>query len=156
VARVHAHPRSMGPKMDSLLYAILGSLPRTRFVRPCGSDRQILKGVEARSGHACSLTSNACFPAASPSLPLLLPLSNSRLLYHCEGEYAWASYGDNNRDWSGGRKGTLPYTLACTVKSRPGPRRHSTAKREEAEGKGACSLARGDLGLPSSGVSWKI
>jgi hypothetical protein len=37
VARVHAHPRSMGPKMDSLLYAILGS------------DRQILKGVEARS-----------------------------------------------------------------------------------------------------------
>jgi hypothetical protein len=37
VARMHAHPRSMGPKMDSLLYAILGS------------DRQILKGVEARS-----------------------------------------------------------------------------------------------------------
>jgi hypothetical protein len=38
VARVHVHPRSMGPKMDSLLYAILGS------------DRQILKGVEAVLG----------------------------------------------------------------------------------------------------------
>jgi hypothetical protein len=37
VARVHARPRSMGLKMDSLLYAILGS------------DRQILKGVEACS-----------------------------------------------------------------------------------------------------------
>src|SRR5271170_8167861 len=34
VARVHAHPRSMGPKMDSLLYTILGSLLRNRFVLP--------------------------------------------------------------------------------------------------------------------------
>src|SRR2546423_9739224 len=56
----------MGPKMDSLLYAILGS------------DRQILKSVKARSVHACSLISNACFPASSPSF-LLLPLSNGRL-----------------------------------------------------------------------------
>jgi hypothetical protein len=32
--RVHAYPRSMGPKMDSLLYAILGSLLRNRFVLP--------------------------------------------------------------------------------------------------------------------------
>jgi hypothetical protein len=42
VARVHAHSRSMGPKMDSLLYAILGS------------DRQILKGVEG------SVTTGGC------------------------------------------------------------------------------------------------
>jgi hypothetical protein len=28
-------------------------------------------------------------------------------------------------------KGTLPYTLACTVKSRPGLRRRPTAKREK-------------------------
>jgi hypothetical protein len=28
VARAHAHPRSIGPEMDSLLYAILGSLLR--------------------------------------------------------------------------------------------------------------------------------
>ena len=34
MARVHAHPRSMGPKMDSLLYAILGSLLRNRFISP--------------------------------------------------------------------------------------------------------------------------
>jgi hypothetical protein len=32
VARAHAHPRSMGPKMDSLLYDILGSLLRNRFL----------------------------------------------------------------------------------------------------------------------------
>src|SRR5271168_1488292 len=59
VARVHAHPRSMGPKMDSLLYAILGS------------DRQILRGVEARS----------VMPAvwsATRAFPLLLPPSNGR------------------------------------------------------------------------------
>ena len=29
-----AHPQSMGPKMDFLLYAILGSLLRNRFVSP--------------------------------------------------------------------------------------------------------------------------
>ena len=35
MARVHAHPRSMGPKLDSLLYAILSSLLlRNRFVLP--------------------------------------------------------------------------------------------------------------------------
>jgi hypothetical protein len=32
VARVHAHPRSMVPKMAPFLYAILGSLLRNRFV----------------------------------------------------------------------------------------------------------------------------
>jgi hypothetical protein len=32
VARMHAHPRLMGPKIDSLLYAILGSLLRNRFI----------------------------------------------------------------------------------------------------------------------------
>jgi hypothetical protein len=42
MARVRAHSRSMGPKMDSLLYAILGSCA-TASSRPCGSDRQTLK-----------------------------------------------------------------------------------------------------------------
>jgi hypothetical protein len=41
-------------------------------------------------------------------------------------------------------RGALPYILACTVKSKPDPRRHSTAKREEEE-KGACFLARAGL-----------
>jgi hypothetical protein len=44
----------MGPKMDSLLYAILGSLLRNRFVSP--------------------LWIRQCFPASSPSFSLLLPL----------------------------------------------------------------------------------
>jgi hypothetical protein len=35
---------------------------------------------------------------------------------------------------------TLPYTLACTVKSRPGSRRHRTAKREEEERAGLSVL----------------
>jgi hypothetical protein len=34
MARVRAHPRSMGPKIDSLLCAILGFLLRNRFVSP--------------------------------------------------------------------------------------------------------------------------
>jgi hypothetical protein len=34
VARVHAHPRSMGPKMDSLTLRYLGSLLCNRFVPP--------------------------------------------------------------------------------------------------------------------------
>src|SRR2546423_2098891 len=37
MARVHAHPRSMGPKMDFLLSAILSSLLRNRFVSPLNS-----------------------------------------------------------------------------------------------------------------------
>jgi hypothetical protein len=42
-------PSIYGSKMDSLLYAILGSPGATASSRPCGSDRQILEGVEARS-----------------------------------------------------------------------------------------------------------
>jgi hypothetical protein len=90
---------------------------------------------------------------------LLVALIRMQLLteYCCEGEYVWASYGDNNNDnESGGGEKTLPYTLACTVKSRLGPRRHSTARREEEEEEeeeeeggvvGACCLAR--VGLSS-------
>jgi hypothetical protein len=40
---------------------------------------------------------------------------------YCEGEGLRASSGDShhdNRPWGG--KGALPYTLACTAKSRPG------------------------------------
>jgi hypothetical protein len=52
-----------------------------------------------------------------------------------KGGVSWANYGNNNRPWEG--KGTLPYTLACTVESRPSLRWHPTSKREE---KGACCL----------------
>src|SRR2546421_2163253 len=51
---------------------------------------------------------------------------------YCEGVGSWASYSknnNNNKPWEG--KGTLPYTLACTAKSRPGSRRHQMAKREK-------------------------
>src|SRR5436305_13780847 len=62
----------MGPKMDSLLYAILGS------------DRQIIKGRGSPFRHACSLISNASFPDSSPSFslfqrpPSLLPCRNEK------------------------------------------------------------------------------
>jgi hypothetical protein len=54
----------------------------------------------------------------------------------------WASHGDNNNndnDRSCGRKGALLYTLACTVKSRPGhadtlrPREEKKKKKKEKE-----------------------
>jgi hypothetical protein len=38
-----------------------------------------------------------------------------------------------------GEEGTLPYTPACTVKSRPSPTSILTTKREEKEEKDACS-----------------
>jgi hypothetical protein len=47
VARMHAHPRLMGPKMDSLLYVILGSLLRNCFVSPLWT-RQIEKEESTR------------------------------------------------------------------------------------------------------------
>ena len=52
----------MGPKMDSLLCAILGSLPP----RPCGSDRQILEGVKARSVMPAVWSSMRAFPFLLP------------------------------------------------------------------------------------------
>ena len=42
----------------------------------------------------------------------------------------------NNQPW--GKKGTLPYTLACTVKSRPGPMSNLTTRKEEKGEKDAC------------------
>src|ERR1700740_2908636 len=47
---------------------------------------------------------------------------------------------NNNQPW--GRKGTLPYTLACTVKSRPRPTSNLTTKREEKGEKDACWLPK--------------
>jgi hypothetical protein len=41
-----------------------------------------------------------------------------------------------NQPWE--RKGTLPYTLACTVKSRPSPTSTLMTKREEKGEKDAC------------------
>jgi hypothetical protein len=60
-----------------------------------------------------------------------------------EGVGSWASYSNNNKkkkkkSWEG--EETLPYTLACTVKSRPGSRRHQMAKREEEEKAGLSVL----------------
>jgi hypothetical protein len=45
---------------------------------------------------------------------------------------------NNHRPW--GRKGTLPYMLACTAKSRPGRTSPLITKREEGEGKESCPL----------------
>ena len=47
---------------------------------------------------------------------------------------------DDNNNQPRGRKGTLPYALACTVKSRLGPLSKLTTKREEEEEKDACWL----------------
>ena len=43
MARVHAHSRSMGSKMDSLLYPIFGSLLRNHFVSPLNPTDKYLK-----------------------------------------------------------------------------------------------------------------
>jgi hypothetical protein len=76
MARVHAHPRSMGPKMDSLLYAILGFLLRNRFVSPLWIRQTDTQGRGSPFRHACSLINYACFPASSPSFSLFQrPLS---------------------------------------------------------------------------------
>ena len=48
---------------------------------------------------------------------------------------------NNNIHQSWGRKGTLPYTLVCTVKSRPSPTSILMAKREEKGGKDTCFVA---------------
>jgi hypothetical protein len=46
----------------------------------------------------------------------------------------------NNNDQPWGRKGTLPYTLVCTVKSRPSVTSILSTKREEKEEKDTCRL----------------
>jgi hypothetical protein len=80
MARVHAHPRSMGPKMDtlSLRYFWAPAQP----LRLALVDR--LGGVEACFRHVCSLISNACFPASSSLLFPPSPSSNGRLHHHGE------------------------------------------------------------------------
>jgi hypothetical protein len=47
---------------------------------------------------------------------------------------------NNNNNQSWGRKGSLPYTLACTVKSRPSPQSILAIKREERKEEDACCL----------------
>jgi hypothetical protein len=64
MARVHAHPRSMDPKMDSLLYAILGCLRRSYFVSPLW-----IRQTDTQ-GRRSALVNYACFPASSPSFSL--------------------------------------------------------------------------------------
>jgi hypothetical protein len=50
------------------------------------------------------------------------------------------------------RKGTLPYTLACTVKSRPSRASPLMTEREEGEGEEGCSLS--DVGCLSTYVGY--
>jgi hypothetical protein len=47
---------------------------------------------------------------------------------------------NNNNDQPRRTEGTLPYTLACTVKSRPSPTSILMTEREEKEEKAACRL----------------
>jgi hypothetical protein len=74
VARVHAHPRSMVPKMDLLqvLYAISGSLLRNCFVSPLWIRQTDTQGHQQR--------------VLSRFFSLLLPLPTAAdsplLLYH--------------------------------------------------------------------------
>src|SRR3954466_14206023 len=60
----------MGPKMDSFLYAILGSLLRNRFVSPLWTRQTDTEGRGSPFRHADSLINNVCFPASSPSFSL--------------------------------------------------------------------------------------
>jgi hypothetical protein len=62
-------------------------------------------------------------------------LSASLETYY-EGVGSWDDNINNNNDsqpW--GRKGSLPYTLACTANSRPDPTPNLTTKREKREEK---------------------
>jgi hypothetical protein len=79
VARVHAHPRGMGPKMDSLLYVILGSLLRNRIVSPLWIRQTDTQGRGSPFPYARSLINNTYFPASSPllSLPTAAAASSS-------------------------------------------------------------------------------
>jgi len=80
VARLHAHPQSMGPKMDSLLYATyFGLLPaqplRLALVDPTDRYLRAWKPVP----------SCLQFDSTTRAFPLLLPpspSSNGRLLHH--------------------------------------------------------------------------
>src|SRR3954454_20288735 len=71
MARVHAHPRLMGPKMDSILYGVFGSLLRNRFVSRLWIRQTDTQGRGSPFRHARSLINNACFPASSPFFSLL-------------------------------------------------------------------------------------
>jgi hypothetical protein len=53
------------------------------------------------------------------------------------------NYNNSNNPW--GRKGTLPYTPACTVKPRPDRTSSQMTKREEGEGEEGFFLARAGL-----------
>src|SRR5271168_138077 len=98
VARVHAHPRSMGPKINSPLYAILGSLLRNRFVSPLWINTQ---GRGSPFRHARSSIITRAFPLLLPPSPS----SNGHLLHHhgeakshsrgatCSGRTKWLQEG---------------------------------------------------------------
>jgi hypothetical protein len=64
---------------------------------------------------------------------------------YCEGLGSWENNNNNHHPW--GRKGTLPYTLACTIKSRPSRTSPLMTNREEGEGKDVSCLP--ELDCPS-------
>src|SRR5256885_16824404 len=64
MARVHAHLDRWAPKMDSLLFAILG------FVSPLWIRQTDIQGHGSPFRHARILINNVCFPASSPSFSL--------------------------------------------------------------------------------------
>ena len=69
MARVHAHPRSMGPKMDSLLYAIVG-LPPAPSLRLALMDPTGPKGpANHRLRHKSRPTTLALTFIANPTRP---------------------------------------------------------------------------------------
>jgi hypothetical protein len=68
VARVYAHPRAMGPKIDSLLSAILGSHLRNRFISPVWIRQRDIQGRgssfryarSCRRQHVNTFEANVC------------------------------------------------------------------------------------------------
>jgi hypothetical protein len=67
----------MGPKMDSLLYAILGFLLHNRFVSPLWIRQTDTQGRGSPFRHACSLINYACFLASSPSFSTIMAKRNA-------------------------------------------------------------------------------
>ena len=96
----------MGPKMDSLLYAILGS------------DRQILKGVEARSVVPVVWSATRAFPLLlppSPSFPLLLPLSTAAFSTIMAKRKATAGQLEAQAEFNGHKRGVRREKVSTEV-----------------------------------------
>ena len=75
--RAQSHPRSMVPKWTPFFTLFWAPFCVTASSRPCGSYRQILKGVETRSAMPVVWSTTRAFP-------LLLPLPTAALHHHGE------------------------------------------------------------------------